>query len=1118
MGKITSSYINVNKLKGIPTNGSSVKSATRVAVYDGTKLVDKLRMTNGSNIVWDVLNTTFITPDTSIRISAAGGSLLKPAVESKNSLYYIISQDKISSYSTDVFGGVRELEHTLHNREYDKYDKANPNLNENTIGPNNSSSERSYKITARQTITGVESNISVIQEANATSVTWGNPEINDAQGFHGVRLFNKENEDVTYVNANGTSDVEIQVYVTQQKRFSSTSGETSNQTFSGWVDVVAIDGDSYYGGAMNNQGFMIADSRGATTGGERTIYNVKQFTYLGFDGKQYTYNMYNAYAESITVYQQENSISYGAWTYSISASTSTTSYNAAAISTSATVTSKGTRSYTYTSGAKDGNNNTETKNFGWTASITSATGNSVSPTSASAGNTTAQIRLGSNTSTSYVKTTTVTFKSANDTSKTATITFTQSKDALTNPIINYTLNTPTATQVAAAGGNSIVAMTVTKKSTPQYISGNTGTATTSTLSVTLSSIGGSALNSSGATVNGTKVNVKSLANTVKQSAWNVFNITSVKGTDSDGISRNWSGSVYVIQRANTVIYSDWTYSISSSTSQTSYNAAGVSPSVTVNSTRSRTAKWTSGYDPNGNNNLQTENYGWIASISGSGNSVNPTSASAGTTRATVTLGANTNTSSAKTSVVTFKSAGDTSKTSSITFTQSKDVVASTSIGITPYSAASVQMPASGGTAVVNMTMKKTSTPLYVSGNTGTTTTTYPAATVTYVTGVQVNNSGAYSSGTGVYVKSLGTTVKNSAWNVFEVTAVTGTLEGKSYTYYTSFYITQGANVVTSTRYANYTLDLTSSTTNVAATGQHIQIAVTANRIKYTKYTSGVEDSGVRENINATLSTSHGLLSASSTGSFTNSATVTGGKTAYFIANENATVNSRTITVSAKLVDNTSTTDSISFTQSAASFEFDVKPGSGIIPQTGGSCQFNVITTINDGFSSAPTVTVNNTAFRVQEITFNDILMDRYTVTIAASANNNTSARYCTVTFTQAVSGQELTATVSQAGKPSGGGGGNTSNIKAYVEAYWDHSSQISYIISFDGIESYLQSCEVYVTSDPYSYDRYYGEPQYYETILPNDFISGSIEAYDLPTPAYVVVVVNNEVVGSHIAE
>lgn len=1118
MAKITSSYINVNKLKGKAENSSSIKSASRVSVYDGTKWVDKLRMTNGSDIVWDVLATTLITPDTSIRISAAGGSLLKPAVESKNSLYYIISQDKISSYSTDVFGGVRELEHTLHNREYDKYDKANPNLNENTIGPNNSSSERSYTITARQTITGVESNISVIQEANATSVTWGNPEINDAQGFHGVRLFNKENEDVTYVNANGTSDVEIQVYVTQQKRFSSTSGETSNQTFSGWVDVIAINGDSYYGGAMNNQGFMIADSRGATTGGERTIYNVKQFTYLGFDGKQYTYNMYNTYAESITVYQQENSISYGAWTYSISASTSTTSYNAAAISTSATVTSKGTRSYTYTSGAKDGNNNTETKNFGWTASITSATGNSVSPTSASAGNTTAQIRLGSNTSTSYVKTTTVTFKSANDTSKTATITFTQSKDALTNPIINYTLNTPTATQVAAAGGNSIVAMTVTKKSTPQYISGNTGTATTSTLSVTLSSIGGSALNSSGATVNGTKVNVKSLANTVKQSAWNVFNITSVKGTDSDGISRNWSGSVYVIQRANTVIYSDWTYSISSSTSQTSYNAAGVSPSVTVNSTRSRTAKWTSGYDPNGNNNLQTENYGWTASISGSGNSVNPISASAGTTRATVTLGANTNTSSAKTSVVTFKSAGDTSKTSSITFTQSKDVVASTSIGITPYSAVSVQMPASGGTATVNMTMKKTSTPLYVSGNTGTTTTTYPAATVTYVTGVQVNNSGAYSSGTGVYVKSLGTTVKNSAWNVFEVTAVTGTLEGKSYTYYTSFYITQGANVVTSTRYANYTLDLTSSTTNVAATGQHIQIAVTANRIKYTKYTSGVEDSGVKENINATLSTSHGLLSASSTGSFTNSATVTGGKTAYFIANANATVNSRTITVSAKLVDNTSTTDSISFTQSAASFEFDVKPGSGTIPQGGGSCQFNVITTINDGFSDAPTVTVNNTAFRVQEIIFNDIQMDRYTVTIAASANNNTSARYCTVTFTQAVSGQELTATVSQAGKPSGGGGGNTSNIKAYVEAYWDHSSQISYIISFDGIESYLQSCEVYVTSDPYSYDRYYGEPQYYETILPNDYLSGSIEAYDFPTPSYVVVVVNNEVVGSHIAE
>jgi hypothetical protein len=91
MAKITSSYINVNKLKGKAENSSSIRSASRVSVYDGTKWVDKLRMTNGSDIVWDVLTTTLITPDTAIRISAAGGSLLKPAVESKNSLYYIIS-------------------------------------------------------------------------------------------------------------------------------------------------------------------------------------------------------------------------------------------------------------------------------------------------------------------------------------------------------------------------------------------------------------------------------------------------------------------------------------------------------------------------------------------------------------------------------------------------------------------------------------------------------------------------------------------------------------------------------------------------------------------------------------------------------------------------------------------------------------------------------------------------------------------------------------------------------------------------------------------------------------------------------------------------------------------
>ena len=1120
MGKIVSSYININKLKGKPTDSSSVKSASRVSVYDGNKWVDKMRLTNGSTIVWDVLNTTFITPDTSIRIPAAGGSLVKPAVESKNSLYYIISQDKISSYSTNVENTVREIEHYLYNNDYNKYDKVDPNLNENNIGPNTSSSERSYTIRARQSITGVESNITVIQDANAVTTSWSSPQVNENQGYLGVRLFNKDDQQATYVRADGTSEVCVQVYVTQQKQIINTSGETSNQTFSDWVDVTAISGDSYNGGAMNSSGYMTASNRTTVTGNERTIYNIKSFTYTSFDGKQYTYNMYNTYAESITVNQQANNISYGSWSYSISASTTTTSYNAASVSTSATVTSKGTRTYSYTSGSKDGNNNTETTNVGWTASITSANGNSVSPTSASAGTTSAQIKLGANTSTSSSKSTVVTFKSTGNTSKTATITFTQSKDAQVNPIVNYTLNAPTVTQVPAAGGNSTVSMTVTKKSTPLYVSGNTGTTSTSTLSVTISSIGGSALNSSGASVSGTKVSVKSLANTEKTSTWNVFNLTSVKGTDSEGNSRNWSGSVYVTQGANTVTYSSWTYSISASTSQTSYTAISVTPSVTVSSTRSRTAKWTSGYDPNGNNNLQTENYGWTASISGSGNSVNPTSASAGTTRATVTLGANTSTSSAKTSTVTFKSSGDTSKTSSITFTQSKDEVARTQVTITAHNATAVQIPASGGQSMVSMTVKRVATPIYVSGSTGTSTTTYPAATVTSISGSAVNSSGAYASGANIYVGSLGTTVKNSAWNVFQVTSVTGTYEGKSCTYNTAFYITQGANVAVSTRYANYTLDLTSSTTSISASGQKVSINVTANRTKYTKYTSGTEDSGVKENINAILTTSHGTVSASSSGSFAGSATVTGGKTAYFIANANTTTSSKTLTVSAKLSDNTSITDSISFTQSAASFEFEVKPASGEIPYGGGSFDFNVITTINNGgFTNAPTVTSNNTAFIIDSIVFNDILMDRYTVTVRANANTSTSARSATLTFTQAGSGQKLTATISQAGKPSsGGGGGNTSNVEAYVEAWYDSSYQISYYASFSGIESYLDRCTVYVTNNPHSYDRYYGQPMEHETILPNDSINGVIESYDFQQPMYVVVVVNDNIVGYSIVE
>ena len=1114
MAKITSSYINVNKLKGKAENSSSVRSASRVSVYDGTKWVDKLRMTNGSNIVWDVLATTLITPDTAIRISAAGGSLLKPAVESKNSLYYIISQDKISSYSTDVFGGVRELEHTLHNRQYDKYDKANPNLNENTIGPNNSSSERSYTITARQTITGVESNISVIQEANVTSATWGNPEINDTQGFLGVRLFNHDDQDVTYVNANGTSNVGIQVYITQQKRFSSTSGETSNQTFSDWVDVVAISGDAYNGGAMNNQGFMIADSRGATTGGERAIYNIKQFTYLGFDGKQYTYNMYNTYAESITVYQQENSISYGAWTYSISASTSTTSYNAAAISTSATVTSKGTRSYTYTSGAKDGNNNTETKNFGWTASI-SGSGNSVNPTSASAGTTRATVTLGANTNTSSAKTSVVTFKSAGDTSKTSSITFTQSKDVVASTTIGITPHSATSVQIPASGGTATVSMTMKKTSTPLYVSGNTGTTTTTYPAATVTAIAGSAVNSSGAYVSGTGVYVKSLGTTEKTYAWNVFKISSVTGT-FENKSYTYSTSFYITQGANTLSNDgNATYTFTLNESSVSVSAAKTTSKISFSSYTTQKRKWTSG---SAGTSVVT-NRSCTASIT-SGSSYATLNNTSSVSDFTLSFNANAGSSSRQ---VVLKITDYNGTAHNVTFTQSADTVTNKLTAVAVYSVAldpDGQIGASGASVAVRVTLKKTYTKTSVANGTSYSYSYVNASSLT------INGSGtATTSGDTIKVASLGATPVSTAKTVYTISSLNWSYKDEnnktwSGTHSYSKSITQQANVATSTRYGSYTLDLTSSTTTVAATGQTVQIAVTANRIKYTKYTSGAEDSGVRENINATLSTSHGLLSASSTGSFASSATVTGGKTAYFIANANTTTSSKTLTVSAKLVDNTSTTDSISFTQSAASFEFEVKPGSGTIHYGGGSFEFSVITTINNGgFTNAPTVTSNNTAFIIDSIVFNDILMDRYTVTVRANANTSTSARSATLTFTQAGSGKKLTATISQAGKPSsGGGGGSTSNVTAEVEAYYDHSSQISYNISFSGIESYLQSCQVYVTNDPYSYDRYYGEPQYYETILPNDYLNGSITAYDFPIPSYVVVVVNNEVVGYSIVE
>lgn len=378
-------------------------------------------------------------------------------------------------------------------------------------------------------------------------------------------------------------------------------------------------------------------------------------------------------------------------------------------------------------------------------------------------------------------------------------------------------------------------------------------------------------------------------------------------------------------------------------------------------------------------------------------------------------------------------------------------------------------------------------------------TTTPSSISGYANG----SYGAYITGTSVYVPNAGT--NTSQPTVFTITGYSFYVDGEKYDRSTTTYVRLGYNTY-STQYRYYTVTLTPDTNYVASYNESVGITAKATKDAYRVYNSGSESYLGEYTSDINLSSSYGTFYRN--GYNVTSTTVSSGTKVIFTPYENTSSSDRTITVVGKNADNTSTSKTLSITQYKANYEFEILSTSTTsISSGGGTVQFVVKSTKNGVDVGKPTVTPSVTWARVQSIVYNDILGDRYTITISVDSYTNTSvSRSFTVLFTQAVSGEQVSsATITQL-KAQGSVDTTTAEINAWVEG-----TMVYYEIDFSSTKSYLDV----VVKIQDSYDRYgrvYGEPKEY-SITSMDRIIDFIDTYEYLTYGFVVVYVDNKVIG-----
>lgn len=284
----------------------------------------------------------------------------------------------------------------------------------------------------------------------------------------------------------------------------------------------------------------------------------------------------------------------------------------------------------------------------------------------------------------------------------------------------------------------------------------------------------------------------------------------------------------------------------------------------------------------------------------------------------------------------------------------------------------------------------------------------------------------------IEVPSAGTTKYTSDRTVYTVTGYSFTVNGKTKTVTgVSIDVKQEANIVEYTTATDGGLSISAYPETVPAANHGSEITVTCYKNVKDVYTSGAHGDPVRENTEATLT--------SSTGTFYPHSPIMGGSTTMFSPYENSTNQKVTHTVNARVTIGSNTyTDSCTIVQDPVSYEFEVKPlsFSGITYLGQSGLKVNIISTKNGNQLdiSRSDISVSGGTGLSYDLAVTDT--GAYILTINVGAHSNNTARTFYVTVTQPESGNSERITIYQAAKPSGGGGGTTTNAKATIEAYF----------------------------------------------------------------------------------
>lgn len=576
-------------------------------------------------------------------------------------------------------------------------------------------------------------------------------------------------------------------------------------------------------------------------------------------------------------------------------------------------------------------------------------------------------------------------------SKTHTIKYTQSGTGDTttatctqaaSAVVNWTVSASASVGTApASGGWMSVTISWTLYKNGDYYTSGTSTPTSVYMDYSYQSA--------------SQVYVPSAGTTFYSSAHVVGYITSYSFS-ADGHSFDVNDYYAVYRAANTSSRSWGAYTLSISSSKSSFTSSASTATITVGLTRAYTDTWTSGATESGTTSVSdtvtlSTTYGTLSSSSVAGNG-------------SVTLSVDNDYGNGYTATVTAK-VSSTSK--SVSIPQAKRVESSTGYSTPSISNAyqNENIPAWGGTAYLMIAWSQTKTITYDNSTTSSSTVTGTSQAVITSGTVQQTGASLRSDG-GIYKTSCGTEVTVQR-TVYTVTSYYFTANGvKREVSSTTFNIGQAPNSVTGTSWlGTYNLSISHSLTgNMSNAGGTTTISVNCTENGTITYTSTATAATTR-NATASLTTTAGTLSTSS---------ITGGGTSTLTVNEN-TGAQRTITVTANVGSTSKTT---SFVQNAVEWVFTATTKTFNVAYNATSQQISGTSSMNGSWAEIKKSDISVTGGELSGVVTNS--GTTFYATITFDENTTNSPRTITVVVTQSRgnSSETITYTITQAAKPA----------------------------------------------------------------------------------------------------